>query len=300
MNRLYSCCIVLLVIVSTSVYAQNRGDTISFRQELLFGIDCNVSDIRKQERPTPCLSIAHDTLIVFPTYRDTITFFRFDGTIVRTIPNKLNFFPTHIHYSDEEELIYLMSVGTWSDVFDTLIYAINLNGEVEKHYKLTNGNIGKWFASTNQLTKKEMQVVKKHFRITEPIAYYAGTGITKNVLYDFSALINERYVFMHRYTGYSFIRKTSTPEPDHKGYSIDCRYYYSYDLSTSSPVIIKETTTDITYSPVQVSPNCEAIEWYVTKKTISPGRCGVKGKNSYIQVNEGRRSFAFTRFIMEE
>lgn len=297
---IFYCSIALLLVLCSSVQAQPQVDTISFRQELLFGIDCNVSDIRKQERPTPCLSLAHDTLIVFPTYRDTITFFRFDGTIVRTIHNKLNFFPTHIHYSDEENLIYVMSVGTWADVFDTLIYAINLNGEVEKHYKLTKGNIDKWFARTNQLTKKEMQALKKHFRITEPNSYYAGTGVTKNVLYDFSALINDRYVLMDRYAGYSFIKSNSQPDKANQGYNIDYEYYYVYDFAMSRAVILKTITPSVIYSAIQVSSNCEAIEWYVTKKTISPGRCGSKKEKSYIQVNEGRRSFAFTKFVIEE
>jgi hypothetical protein len=300
MNIFYCCCLVLSVCLSTSLYAQNQADTISFREELLFGIDCNVSDVRKQARPTPCLAIAHDTLIVFPTHQDTITFFCFDGTIVRKIHNKLNFFPTHIHYSDEEELIYLMSVGTWSDVLDTTIYGINLKGEVEKKYGLVNGNIDIWFARTQQLTKKEIQILKKHFRVREPISYYAGTGVTKNILYDFSAIINERYVFMDRYTGYSFIKNSNKPDEDNLGYNIEYEYYYAYDFATSSPVILKTITADIIYRSIQVSPNCEDIEWYVTKKTISPGRCGNKREKSYIQVAEGRRSFAFTRLIMEE
>lgn len=294
------CLYAYLFFLCSTVYAEEGIDTVSFWEKPLFIIDCTVSDTRKQERPTPCLSIAHDTLIVFPTHRDTITFFSFSGQIVRKLYNKLDFFPTHIHYADDEDLIYLMSVGTWSKVFDTLIYAINLEGEIEQKHRWRNGNIDEWFIRTKQLSKSERKVVKKQFRVREPNPYYAGTGITKNVLYDISALISQRYVLMDRYTGYSFIKKIIQPDSNNKGYNLESRYFNAYDLATSKPVILIATTVEVLYKSGDLPPECEKIEWYVTKKTISPGCCGSNKDGSYIQVVEGVRCFVFTKFTIEE
>lgn len=149
--------LLFLNICSYSASAREQTDTIQLVERNLFFLTACNSDVLFVNRPTPCFALLHDTIIIFPTYRDTLAFFNVEGGIVREIYHKFGY-PTHLYYNNKQDLLYFLNTGIKGEIGKTYIYTFNKDG-IAGDSILFTGKWEKWWLASGAIEQKELQKI---------------------------------------------------------------------------------------------------------------------------------------------
>lgn len=143
--------------------------------DFLFGIDCQYADMHHKQRLHPTIAIAHDSLIVFPAYADTILLLRFNGTIERKLYHGIGAYPIKIEYNNAQNTIYyLVQVPNKNQL---QLCTINSNGNILSTELWKSNFLKQWLNTVLGKNKKSTQVynalrsiAKKNYNGFEPNA----------------------------------------------------------------------------------------------------------------------------------
>lgn len=170
LNLLITLLFFLLVSYTTPLLAE------VWPTDFMFGIDCQYADMNHKQRLHPSIVIAHDSLIVFPAYADTILLLRFNGTIERKLYHGIGAYPFKIEYNNAQNTIYyLVQVPNKNQL---QLFTINSNGSIFSTELWKNNFLRKWLNTVIGKNKKSSQV----YNALRSIAKKSYSGFKPNAV----------------------------------------------------------------------------------------------------------------------
>lgn len=147
---------LFLYVISFLLLSAFKHDDSMWKTRFLFGINCEYADIHHDSRTHVEFAIAHDSLIVFPTYKDTIVFFNMGGKIVHKIHHTMGSYPIKIEYDNTKDLLYCFVRK--SDTRQDQIIVLNRDGIIQKTYIVTKNYLRTWLRIAGYSQKRTSEI----------------------------------------------------------------------------------------------------------------------------------------------
>jgi len=110
--------------------------------DFLFSVNCDYADIHHKQRIKPVIAVAHDSLIVFPAYPDTLLLLRFNGIVEHKIHHAIGSYPVKIEYDNIKDVIhYLIQKPNTKHL---QLFTLNNHGEIQNTYTLKSNFLKNW------------------------------------------------------------------------------------------------------------------------------------------------------------